>query len=165
MKTFIILGMHRSATSLVAGGVQSMGVHIGEDLLGPAKGNPKGFYENRVFVRLNREILKAAGGMWSSPPSREDILATRDQFDSRIRDTVDVSKKELWGFKDPRMVLTIELFLPYLERPHFIACFRDPMEVAMSLKVRNGFELERGLALANEYNKRLIDFLSRRYTV
>ena len=165
MKTFVVLGMHRSATSLVAGGLKSMGVHMGEDLLGPAKDNPKGFFENRDFVRLNREILQAAGGMWSRPPSHEAIVATKKQFDERIWRLIKSSDHELWGFKDPRMVLTIDLYLPYIKNPHFITCFRDPMEVARSLNVRNDFSIERGIALANEYNKRLIEFLTRQYMV
>jgi hypothetical protein len=57
--------------------------------------------------------------------------------------------------------LTVELFVPHLVEPHYIAVFRNPTEVAKSLKVRNGFDLSKGIALAKEYNQRILDFLNK----
>ena len=166
MKTFVVLGMHRSATSLMGNGLHKNDVHMGDMLLPPGKNNPKGYFENRRFVDLNREILGAAGkrrDCWDDPPSREAILAVRGQFAKRIEELVKQESKghELWGWKDPRTTLTIELFLPYLTNPHWVCTFRDPIEVGKSLHHRNKWPIEKGAKLAKVYNKRLIDFLGR----
>jgi hypothetical protein len=160
-KTFAVLGMHRSATSLVAGGLDKRGVNMGENLLPADAGNPEGYYENVEFMNLNQRILSAAGGSWKNVPDREDILSVEDQFTDAIQRLVTKHQDDLWGFKDPRTTLTIELFLPYLENPHFITCFREPEEVGKSLKRRDGMDVERGKELADTYNSRVLDFLQR----
>jgi len=68
-----------------------------------------------------------------------------------------------WGWKDPRTTLTIEAYLPYLIKPHFYACFRDPKDVAKSLEIRNNFPISKGIELAKIYNKRLFEFLKNQY--
>ena len=44
MKTFVVLGMHRSATSLVAKGLDNV-IYLGDqsDMLDPQKDNTEGF--------------------------------------------------------------------------------------------------------------------------
>ena len=37
----------------------------------PAEENPEGFYEHLDFVRLNDEVLNAAGAGWDCPPPPE----------------------------------------------------------------------------------------------
>ena len=159
MKTFVVLGMHRSATSLVSGGLDKRGVNMGDNLLPADAGNPEGYYENIEFMNLNQRILESAGGNWKNPPSRKDILDQKEKFDDVIERVVTKNQDDLWGWKDPRTTLTIELFLPYLENPHFITCFREPEEVGKSLNRRDGMPVERGVELANVYNERLTDFL------
>lgn len=163
MKTFVILGMHRSATSLVAKGMDSI-IHLGdeENMLEPASDNTEGFYENKRFIELNDEILWAAGGNWLEPPSEEKILEQALPFGVRIKKLIEEESegKELWGWKDPRTTLTIKLFHPFLENPHYIACFREPMEVAKSLNARQGYSIQKGINCTMEYNHRLIKFLA-----
>lgn len=169
MKTMVILGMHRSATSLVAKGLNNE-IFMGDNLLKPRPCNPKGFFEERTFVKLNDRILTAAGGSWDNPPARESILQ-QTQFDAEIKTLVQTAiakatKKgyEFWGWKDPRSALTIELFLPHLPNPHFVVCYRNPIDVAKSLKARDPkMSIEKGLALTREYNKRIRDFIDTQY--
>lgn len=168
MKTIVVLGMHRSATNLVAKGLNNE-IYMGDNLLKPRPCNPKGFFEERSFVKLNDRILAAAGGSWDRPPALESILAQRGRFDAEIKDIVTTSVRkaknrgfEFWGWKDPRTVLTIELFLPYLPNPHFAVCYRNPKDVAKSLKARDPkMSLEFGIKLAKIYNERIREFLDR----
>lgn len=166
MKTFVILGMHRSATSLVAKGMDNV-IHLGdeEDMLPPAPDNPQGFYENKKFIELNDEILFAAGGNWLEPPAHEKILEVESRFEKPIKTLLreESYASDIWGWKDPRTTLTIELYHKHLENPHYIACFRDPIQVAESLNKRNGYSLQKGLTCALEYNYRLIRFLSEKH--
>ncbi len=165
MKTIIVLGMHRSATSLVAKSLNSE-IYMGNNLLEANIHNPEGYFENSKFVELNDKILGSAGGSWDSPPSRKDILAVGFRFKSEIKKLIESEGegKDIWGWKDPRSVLTIELFLPFIEGPHFVACFREPEEVARSLERRGDVGYEQGLRLTKEYNNRMLKFLSDYYS-
>ena len=49
-KVVLILGMHRSGTSVLSAGLQSMGVYLGDKLFSPESDNPKGNYENEKIV-------------------------------------------------------------------------------------------------------------------
>lgn len=67
-KTFIVLGMHGSATSLVAGSLHKFGVNMGKELLGGGNSKTSPHYEDISFLKLNEKILMAAGGFWDNPP-------------------------------------------------------------------------------------------------
>lgn len=160
IKTFIVLGMHRSTTSLLSNALHDFGVRMGTVLNGAV---PYGIWEDRDFFTLNKRILNIAGGDWDDPPSREKILYAGETQKKVIRRVVNKNNRQgaNWGWKDPRTVLTIECYMPYLVNPIFYVCFRDPDEVAKSLNKRNGFPLEKGVKLANEYNSRLLFFLNK----
>jgi len=172
-KCFIVLGMHRSATSLVAKGLFQNGVSMGGPNLinQPKPDNVHGHFEDRGFIQLNNAILKAAGGSWKNPPRHEDILNQSSRFSEKIKDTISAASEgqSMWGWKDPRTVLTIDLYTPHLYRPHIISVFRDSRDVAkslierndLSIQARNQISFEQGFNLAVEYNRRLLSFLKR----
>ena len=160
MKTFVVLGMHRSATSLVAKGLSNE-ISMGTTMLETQPDNPEGFYENKYFVALNDFLLEKAGGSWDRPPSREDILALNEDVRWLIAATVRAEQREpMWGWKDPRTALTIDLFMPHLINPHFICVYRDQKEVAKSLERRGNMSYADGLSLCRVYNQRIAEFLS-----
>ena len=160
-KCFVILGMHRSATSLIAKGLHEAGVNMGDELMGPGPGNPQEHFEDMDFVRMNEAILGMAGGSWDNPPTEKDILEAGKELSGLIRGLIGRKQaRALWGWKDPRTTLTIRCYLPFLANPHFIACFRDPADVAQSLLRRDGMPTFKGMDLARIYNKRLTNFLT-----
>lgn len=159
--------MHRSATSLVARTLHSE-VNMGTNLLRGLKDNPKGHYENVDIIRLNDKILAKSGGWWDNPPSEERILECSGVFDDDMRSIVskEIEKAEKmglesWGFKDPRTCLTIDLWMPFLENPQFVVCYRKPLDVAKSLNLRNNFSIEKGLRLTEIYNQRIHNFMTK----
>jgi hypothetical protein len=158
MKTVVILGMHCSGTSMVAGILQRLGIDIGDDLVEPSVVNPFGHFENREFYEINKKILAYCGGDWLLPPLHERILQQNNLFSSEIIDVINKNKSELWGWKDPRTVLTIELFFPYLENPYFIVCNRDDFDIAASLNRRNGLDVEESMKLIKIYDDRINGF-------
>ena len=161
-KCFIVLGMHRSATSLTAKALATQ-IYMGEKFLPPHPTNPHGFYEDQDIIKLNNKILQMAGGLWYKPPSEEAILAVRPRIEEQIKALMEkkFSDKHFYGWKDPRTTLTIKLFMPYLHNPHFIACFRDPLKTAKSLATReHSFSLPQCLELTKVYNQRMLKFLS-----
>jgi len=163
-KNIVILGMHRSGTSMISSVVEALGVNIGDDLLPPyEKENKLGYFEDTDFISLNDSILAAAGGDWLKPPARYKIILQGKEYEDKIKQMV--TKKhnsELWGWKEPRTAITIELFLPYLRNPHFIYINRSYESVAKSLKKRDLEKNDEYLYfLAEEYNLRIKSFFSR----
>ena len=138
MPAIVILGAHRSGTSLTTSILHSLGVHIGDELLGAHPSQPYGHWENVHFYRLNMDILKAAGGSWVNPPSDGAIKAVKPQFKGRMLRTIQAAKKDLWGWKDPRTCLTIPLYLPHLEDPRFVLVYRETGAIVNSLLKRSG---------------------------
>jgi len=154
--------MHRSGTSIVAGILAKLGVDMGRDLLGANYSNPTGHFENKKFIQLNNKILKSAGGGWDFPPSEEKILVQRRKFENEIKKIiVEEGKLLIWGWKDPRTSLTIELYLPFLKNPYFLVCHRDNLEIANSLNKRDGLEIKQGLELTKIYNQRINEFFEK----
>ena len=153
-KTFVILGCHRSASSLIAKALHEAGVHMGDDLLSGLPDNPEGHFEDMDFLKKNIEIL--GGDFW------KDVGRTLNEADteSLINSKND---KPLWGWKDPRTTLTIDKYYPHLDDPVIVALFRKPELVAKSMAKRGDISEEDALRLARGYNKKIIDFLSKEF--
>lgn len=166
VKTLVVLGMHRSATSLVAKALHDQyNVSMGHTYHGTTPHNVWGNHEDSHAIKLNTDILRAAGGGPLSPPSEKAILEQAEPFADRIQEFIRMHEQPpIWGWKDPRTTLTVRLFLPYLSDPHFICCFRTPSEVADSMMRRGDLKSrERVKALVREYNARLLRFLSEQF--
>jgi len=154
-KTVVVLGMHRSGTSMVAGVLARLGVDMGQELLGKSWSNPLGHFEDKDFVELNERILDAAGGSWNNPPSESAIRDQEPSFAKEIKNLIRAKESNIWGWKDPRTCLTIELYLPYLTNPYFIVCRRDYQAIAESLRRRDRMKIEQGIKLAKIYEDRI----------
>lgn len=162
-RCFIVLGMHRSATSLIAKGLHLAGVNMGTNMLPPDSGNPHGYWEDLDFLNLNKMILRLAGGNWYNVPDEQKILEVGERADVRgqIKELIEkrYAENDLWGFKDPRTTLTIKVIQPFLKEHFFYVAFRNPVEVAHSLLKRNLGDMAAHVQVAKEYNRRLFEFL------
>ena len=162
MRTYIVLGMHRSATSFIAKAIAEQGVNMGNRLMKADKWNPQGYYENLDFVELNDLILKEAGGSWRNPPTEDDIIKAGKKYEDLIKETISRNSTDMWGWKDPRTSLTLPIYLPFLrDDTYLITIFRKPERVALSLYRRDGISIEEGINLAKEYNRRIINHIRR----
>ena len=65
----IVLGMHRSGTSLLAEVLSRLGLDLGplEDLLPADAGNARGYWEPKRLVAIDDRILSAWGGHYQNP--------------------------------------------------------------------------------------------------
>src|SRR5690349_14671023 len=71
----IVLGMHRSGTSLLGGLLSQVGVVMGRSLYAPQKGvNEKGFWEHEDIVDTHDELLLTLKSQW------DDVLPWPDQW-------------------------------------------------------------------------------------
>lgn len=65
----LVLGMHRSGTSLTASLISAWGAYAGEHHLIPGDTwNPAGYWEYLPLVRLNMDLLNAVGARTMIPP-------------------------------------------------------------------------------------------------
>jgi hypothetical protein len=150
--------MHRSGTSCLAGSLEQQGLFLGE-VNTSAPFNRRGNRERFDIMDLQEEILVANGGSWSSPPA---IVEWRPEHLDRAQAILGAhAGQPVWGFKDPRTLLTFagwQLLVPDLAA---VGIFRHPLRVAQSLQSRNDLPLDAGLALWNAYNERLVQIHSR----
>lgn len=155
----LVLGMHRSGTSCLTGILRAYGLFAGEI---PPYGSPynfKGNQENKMVVNLNDQLLAHNNTTWFNPlvPSEipTNIYEQANQFKQELRD----SQQRLL-IKDPRMLFCLDLWLD--EATTFIATFRHPTSVALSLERRARERKESHLDAVNwyevwfKYNKRLL---------
>jgi hypothetical protein len=91
-----------------------LGIDMGANLLPATRHNPKGHYENIDYFKMNQEILRSANSTWNRPPSREKIK-TATIPGGRMRAFLAKHEKSVWGLKDPRTLLTFEIWKPYFE--------------------------------------------------
>lgn len=153
-KGYFVLGMHRSGTSCLTGLLETAGLWLG-DVPRHSRHNRRGNLEDKAIQLANAAILGQFGGTWDRPPGRIEW----DRIDRRIvcRALAVYRARDGWLVKDPRMVLTLEAWLPLVPRRELIGTFRHPLAVARSLHKRSGMPIEQGLALWTAYNRRLID--------
>jgi hypothetical protein len=156
----VVLGMHRSGTSLITRGLQVLGVSLGDRLLPVAGDNPRGFWEDLEVNALNIALLQALGHDWHTftPVLPEELAAPGVKaFKLRaveiLRDRFAAS--DCFGLKDPRIARLFpfweDVFTHLAVRVGYLIVSRNPLSVARSLAKRNGFDLERGYYLWREH--------------
>lgn len=161
-RLFLVLCIHRSGSSATAGVLQILGIHLGETLIGPLKGNRKGHYENERFVRLNDEILQAIGASWDRPPS--ETPAVNDELRNKMKRLIAEEKRAVWGLKDPRTVLTFECWEPLLTAAStvtYIFVHRPLQESIRSLAKREQISYRRAAEILQPYHQKLQSIKTR----
>jgi len=161
-KEIIILGMHRSGTSMLSGMLDRLGINMGDDQPGRQLSNPLGHFEDGDLLNLNELILAKAGGSWHNPPTAAQINKQAIGLDDRIQKIILekrlANQDRSWGWKEPRTSLTISLYLPYLRNPYFIWSQRDVASIANSLWVRNQIPDHKAVKLTEYYQQQVTDF-------
>src|SRR5215471_10295347 len=158
-----VAGAHRSGTSMLTRLLHACGLYIGKknDLMPPQADNPDGFWEHLGFVALNDELLNALGGAWDLPPKADENFSSAPRVDSlrmKARLLIEgLSSAHVWGWKDPRNSLTLAFWQELVPNLKTLVMVRNPLEVAYSMRKRNGTSYAFGLRLWEIYNRRLID--------
>ena len=146
----IIMGMHRSGTSLVTQILESAGLFVGD--------KKDSNYESMLFKFLNQWILTNSSGSWDSPESIEYILANKEMrnLTEDYLESILVSRHLInylglknflkyrkldnltfkWGWKDPRNTFTFPIWSTLFPKSNVIHVYRHGVDVAQSLKVR-----------------------------
>lgn len=142
----VVLGCHRSGTSAVASILDALGVNMGTRTLGAAPSNPWGHCEDKEFLGLNVRILKALAGLWRDIPSGPYLDKLPENLLRELENLVmKKSESTLWGWKDPRTSLLLDVYKPYLFKCYpehgsvrFIRSHRRQQDIVRSLMQRDG---------------------------
>jgi len=160
--------MHRSGTSFLARALNLSGVYLGdlESLTSHEwkffEDNLRGHWENKEFLALTQKTLSSNKGKWDKIPSK---IVLNKKLGKNITKAVNDLMKHgslAAGFKDPRIIPCLESWVKYLPKDIIlIGIFRNPLKVAESLKIRDGFSYEKSLSLWKTYNEKLLSHLEK----
>ena len=137
------------------------GLELGpeSDLMPPQADNPEGFWEHLRFVALNDELLAALGGAWDLPPKPDESFTGQPLNPLRLKARLLIegfAPANVWGWKDPRNSLTLPFWQDLLPGLRTLIVVRNPLEVAYSMRERNGTSYSFALRLWEIYNRRLV---------
>ena len=152
----VVLGMHRSGTSALTRIVNFLGAALPRHLVPANQSNPRGHWESAPLVALHEELLSSIDSSWDdwrTPPLRWRDNDTAAGFGGRIQQTIDeeYGAAPLIVMKDPRMCRTLPYWLSVLEKTGIrsapLIIVRNPLEVAESLRERDGLSFEKSMLL------------------
>ncbi|HEY1991926.1 MAG TPA: glycosyltransferase, partial [Gammaproteobacteria bacterium] len=158
----LILGMHRSGTSLLAGSCRLLGADLGDRnrMMEARQDNVMGFWEHDEIVHIHDQILERLGFAWDDVRGLPDKWWTYQLIQGQrealkavlLRDFDDTA---LGCVKDPRLCRLLPLWQEILTelgwQPLYLLAGREPGEIAASLKARNDFPAEKSLLLTLRY--------------
>lgn len=129
-RTAVVLGIARGGTSMAAGALRGLGVHMGDDL---------GF--NHEDTAIQRAVSQQAF---------EDFAEI-----ARARD----AEHDLWGFKFPEASMVMDRIHPVLRQPHYLFVLRHPLTRGQSAVKRTGGDLGDAVADALRSYQAIFGFL------
>src|SRR3984957_17965365 len=156
-QAIVVLGMHRSGTSALAGVLCGLGAAAPKKtLMGPHPCNQKGLFEALGLAQAHDEFLAAAGSCWHDW-RKFDLQWARSkaaaQHSAKIRTvlTEEFGDEPMIVLKDPRICRFVPYTLSLLADLNVNAVavlpVRNPLEVALSLQRRDNFAVPKSMML------------------
>lgn len=112
-KTICVLGSARSGTSMVSGLLRIMGINMGDNL-DPDNNEDRDFHQ--VTHPLSELVLPSDPGHKQKLKDMKAFIKGKNQ-------------NKIWGWKDPQAIFYFDKIDRYLENPHCIMIFRDPLAI------------------------------------
>jgi len=147
-KPVIVIGMHRSGTTMLIKLLEKLGLFVGE--------KKRKNYESTFFQDLNRWMLAQANASWDFPLNFNYVDEFYTQQAIRVckmhieglRRYQYLGRKLMlkysslsdidfaWGWKDPYNTVTIDIWKRIFPEAKIIHIYRNPLDVALSLQKR-----------------------------
>jgi len=160
-RPIIVIGMHRSGTSLLAKLLEDLGVAMG-------KWRGKNTSEAMFFRHRNELLLSLAHASWDNPEAFSHALdnphwrralarvaacdlgttRTLNFLPPKALDRFTSAPNQFWGFKDPRTTITLPIWRDIFPDAKIINIVRDGKAVASSLQQRSKKHLQDGVLLS-----------------
>lgn len=155
----VVLGMHRSGTSLLSNMLHMLGVDMADTTDHVSPKNPGGFWERPELVAIHDEILEAIGQPIARPSHvlpfpaawwrSKQVQALKPKLLAYVAGQLAKSANP-WGFKDPRtcrlLPLWWEVFRELNLEPVYVNAIRAPDEAAVSMSQKSSL---RKVSVAN----------------
>lgn len=149
----LVLGSHRSGTSVAAAALPALGADLGLDTVYASDENPKGFFEHPLVIAFNDRALTRIGAAWDDLACDGAVrLAARGLNRGTLDDLVAEGAAMIGGIfpdaplaaiKDPRLCLLLPLWAHILAAAGYeprdilqLHVTRDPYETARSQVLR-----------------------------
>ena len=153
----VVLGMDRSGTSCAGELLAAMGAYFGPRGMGTSGNveNPHGLFERRDLRQICHFILQQARSeWWNTSTFSPDRLshAARARADAMLAPVLaDLAAHQPWFIKEPRLCLLLPMLREKLGNIVAVCIWRDPLEVAESLRTRDAMPVGFGIALWERY--------------
>ena len=156
-KVILVLGMHRSGTSVLARALGLCGGDLPKSTQPPIDPNGKQHWEPDVIVRAHdRELLEPKGRRWHDVAwlprtwfQSGEAAAFKRRLTAAYR--AEFGSARMAVLKDPRICRLLPLWLPLIRElpadPYAVILVRNPLEVAASLQARDRMSLRKALSI------------------
>lgn len=157
MQPVILLGMHRSGTSLTTRLLVDVGFHMGHWLSRDA--------EAVFFQRINRRIYSSVNAKWGQVDALVKAMKSEHFIEDQVQAVSDILRNDqfhlklnaggyrlydsdlwkktalpgpdLWGWKDPRTTITFPIWLQLFPNARIVHVIRNGIDVAISTHRRS----------------------------
>lgn len=162
-----VVSIGRSGTSLFARILHDvLGVDFGDvaDHIPANHNNPDGYFENAAIMAFNDRILQNVNGWVLSPPPLDCYQhMSPDSYQALVSEAAQLlgkfsANKPAFGWKDPRLSLTLPIWRAACPTLTPIICFRQPLSVLSSIGAQLDKPVESLTGLWRAYYQRVFAY-------
>jgi len=152
-RVYVVAGMHRAGTSVVARALQALGIALGDRLMSAdVRMNARGFFEDVDVVAIDDALLADENADWKSVALLEDVdwcnpgrAPLRDRAEALLR--ARIARTGEFGFKDPRVPRLLPFWQGVIRDidaiDAYVVALRHPLSVIESLTTRDHLDVRR----------------------
>jgi hypothetical protein len=135
-KVLMILGMHRSGTSLVTQWLFRCGLHVGTRLLAGGIGNVEGHFEDEDFYNLHCEWLTKRQLTHTGLIDHSPVLTDEEVQQVQTLLVQKHAERNQWSWKEPRTCLWLSVYNRLLPDAYSFVVVRSFNDTVNSLVMR-----------------------------
>jgi hypothetical protein len=162
-KTLMVVGMHRSGTSLITNWLHRCGLQVGENLVEAGKGNVEGHFEDVEFLKMHEEILTSNDFPSTGYVYHQEIDISAYHLE-KLKSILKVKNQRYrqWGWKEPRTCLFLNLYRELLPQSKYLVIVRDYPSVVNSMLKRDFGLFEGRYLIRRKFQRMVWTYLRRK---
>lgn len=174
----VVIGMHRSGTSLLSRVLASAGIPLGDNLRNEYNDdNTEGYWEHAEIVGIQNDLVHYLGcdwnGKYAGKPlptnwlSFSETIKTKNKLKSIVEK--EIAKSNLWAFKDPRTCRFLPIWKSIFEElainPSYILAIRNPASSIASLVKRDSIDYTLAENIWKITNKEILENINTKHII